>query len=692
MSDAIGPSSSRQARQPTWYVDRLTFASVLRVASDARRGTTIIHYSIDPAVGPLLRAVGAASAHETDIRMGDLNLSVVRTVDGVAACNARMEIVRDYLARVRLHWATTLAPLRILTGCDPDRVLLFLAKVAEPRLVRLLSNAFLAAWDSRDSGAPPRFLYRPIPWLEDFDAILAEHAGVHPVPVSALRPAHARVGTSTPPVVGRVAGSPAHSRGRIHLSRPFAGTYSTSLSTNLRCSFFMFALTGLPRGKTLMHVRPNPGMGTAGASHEEARMLADMGVGLVGLKSGAVSPEDGPTWRPGATFASGVLRVGFGLLRAAIRAVFTGRRVPWWVWRALVEYGVRFAWWRDVFSANRIAVHIDNEDFSPSTVPMNDALASVGGVSFSYQWSDLQVATVALAGSADVQFCFSPAYLPLWRTNASAVGRLVSVGYITDHAFEAVRPAAGALRERVLESGARYVVTYFDENSSDDAYSAVTNAMSCETYEALLNEVLADPTLAVLAKPKRPGTFARRHARIADLIARATSTGRFLVLGGEGAMTNEYPSQAAQAADLCLGGLLGRTAVLEGFLSGTKGVFFDDVGLTNASEYTTELGRTLFPSIDDLLRALRRFREDPQSVPGFGDLTEWAAPKDPFRDGKASLRMGSYILWVREALEAGATREEAVATADLRFGEAWSADNIITLRAQTDATGEGKIA
>ncbi len=64
------------------------------------------------------------------------------------------------------------------------------------------------------------------------------------------------------------------------------------------------------------------------------------------------------------------------------------------------------------------------------------------------------------------------------------------------------------------------------------------------------------------------------------------------------------------------------------------------------------------------------------SVPGFGDLSAWARDKDPFKDGKASLRMGHYLDWLLEKFDQGLTREEAVGHANRMYAQIWGADNV----------------
>ena len=55
---------------------------------------------------------------------------------------------------------------------------------------------------------------------------------------------------------------------------------------------------------------------------------------------------------------------------------------------------------------------------------------------------------------------------------------------------------------------------------------------------------------------------------------------------------------------------------------------------------------------------------------------------DPFRDGKAATRIGGYMTWLIESLDAGKTRQAAIEQANERYAGRYGWDEIVRL---TDA-------
>ncbi len=145
-------------------------------------------------------------------------------------------------------------------------------------------------------------------------------------------------------------------------------------------------------------------------------------------------------------------------------------------------------------------------------------------------------------------------------------------------------------------------------------------------------------------------------------------------------VTDQYPAEAAQAADLCVGLLLSGTAALESYLSGTPTVFLDLERFPSNPVYKSGKNKVVFDSLDNLFLVIKQYRGDPQSVPGFGDLTTWVRDRDTFKDGNASLRIGLYIKWLFEKLEEGIGREETIEYANQKYAALWGKENVIKCR------------
>jgi len=338
----------------------------------------------------------------------------------------------------------------------------------------------------------------------------------------------------------------------------------------------------------------------------------------------------------------------------------------------------RYSYWHDFFKTTGIKIKIDQQDMGREHVPMNMALERNKGVSITYQWSNHMHFPVLLSRYTDILFSFGPAYVNIWKETRIQLTNLIYSGYITDYAFNNVKEDAMRLREKLLGNGAEYIICFFDENSSNDRMSVITDNTTASVHKFFLEKLIEDSSLGLILKPGFPNTFYKRLSSVSGLIQKAKATGRCIIIDkGEALKTDMYPSEAAQAADIAVGLLLSGTAALESYLSGARTVFLDLEKLYSNPVYEWGKGKIVFDSMDDIFTAISRYRNDPESMPEFGDLSEWAKDKDPFRDGKASLRIGNYINWLFDAFKEGKGRDEAMAFANSKYAEDWGAENIV---------------
>jgi hypothetical protein len=52
---------------------------------------------------------------------------------------------------------------------------------------------------------------------------------------------------------------------------------------------------------------------------------------------------------------------------------------------------------------------------------------------------------------------------------------------------------------------------------------------------------------------------------------------------------------------------------------------------------------------------------------------------DPFRDGQAARRMGTYLKWLIDGFDHGLDRETIMADATERYVQEWGADKVIAI-------------
>ena len=138
-------------------------------------------------------------------------------------------------------------------------------------------------------------------------------------------------------------------------------------------------------------------------------------------------------------------------------------------------------------------------------------------------------------------------------------------------------------------------------------------------------------------------------------------------------MDNVYgrlPSEAAFAADMAVG--IGVSSALsEAVIAGRRGANCDLTKVHSHPYYQWGYNKIIFDDIDKLMDVMRRFKEDPESEPGFGDFSAVIDRLDPFRDGQAGKRVGTYMRWFLEAVDAGNGRETALQLVNERYAAEW---------------------
>ena len=86
----------------------------------------------------------------------------------------------------------------------------------------------------------------------------------------------------------------------------------------------------------------------------------------------------------------------------------------------------------------------------------------------------------------------------------------------------------------------------------------------------------------------------------------------------------------------------------------------------------------MFDDLHELIAAIRRYRAG--ELPALGDHSSILDEIDPFRDGQAGERIGTYIRWFLDKLNAGHSRDEALAWANAQYVAQWGDDKVALTR------------
>ncbi|MBI4308818.1 MAG: hypothetical protein HY591_00650 [Candidatus Omnitrophica bacterium] len=357
---------------------------------------------------------------------------------------------------------------------------------------------------------------------------------------------------------------------------------------------------------------------------------------------------------------------------------FAGASEIKWFKKGCRDYFEQYYYWRDFFSRTRTKIYNTWYKYDAQHMIMTDAIHGVGGILSVYQRAYEDVVRPETCVWADVVFGFSREGIELEKASLSVIPYYVVTGYVGDCRLESVRPMAREIRTRILKNGARHIVAYFDENSQDTRWHTGHKPMR-ENYVFLLEKILQDPRLGLVIKPKTPVTLRQRLAHVNDLLVKAEATGRCFVFEEGSIQGSHPPAVAALACDFAIHGhLCASTAGFESALAGVPTLLLDREGWPTSKLHG--LGpRVAFTDWEDLWKICEEHWQRPGGLPGFGDWSPMIKDMDPFRDGKAAYRIGSYLKWLLDGFKNNLPREKILAEAADRYREQWGSDKIASI-------------
>lgn len=349
-----------------------------------------------------------------------------------------------------------------------------------------------------------------------------------------------------------------------------------------------------------------------------------------------------------------------------------------WLKQQIANYYIEFNYWTDLFKRYGVMAYVSWNKYGPFHCVIADALESLGGVTAIYQRAFEEFPSPSTTVATDIVFAFSQKSLDKERDLKSIIPYHVTIGYIGDHRFPLLKKYAQQVRDKLRKRGATKILAFFDENSGGDPRLAIGHELTRINYAFLLEKVLSEPWLGLVLKPKTHLSLRERlGVRIADLLRRAEETGRCFILE-RGALVNCYPpALAALASDIAIHGhLCAATAGVESALAGVPTLFMDYEKWHMSSLYKLGKGQVVFTDWQDLWNVCQEHWNSPSGIPGFGDWSSMLDELDPFRDGRAAERMGTYLNWILDGFKAGLPRKTVLADAAERYCKIWGKDKI----------------
>ena len=346
----------------------------------------------------------------------------------------------------------------------------------------------------------------------------------------------------------------------------------------------------------------------------------------------------------------------------------------------LNSYDLDRFYWASLFKQQGVKIFLTWFKYSNNHIAWSDAIRDNRGISVVWQMAFDGFKNAECVLKSDIVFSFSKFSDEIEKKLESKIKYNVVIGYPKDYAASLLKDEAYKLREKLEANGAKKIVFVIDENSNDDSRWHTGHKLQRENYSHIIEKVLEVPWLGVVFKPKRIIDLRLRLGPVADLLEKAEATGRCYVYDSSGRYTTSAPPVlAGLSADVCIHGHLDSgTAALECALEGLPTLLIDREGTIDSKLNELPEGKVVFKDWPSTIDAIMEYFNTPEDISGFGDWTSIIDDLDPFRDGMAAFRMGTYLQWLIEGFENNLDREVIMANAAERYKKQWGADKVIT--------------
>lgn len=341
-----------------------------------------------------------------------------------------------------------------------------------------------------------------------------------------------------------------------------------------------------------------------------------------------------------------------------------------WLLELLLWLFDRRGLYQAILASQNIKVHFGLfPESNQNLIALHMAVERSGAVDVYVHWSNHPDAQIFPLH--DVYFTWGPYYRPFYEQGGHGIRNLIYSGYPFDYAFTQLRDKALEYRRQLMTRGVRFVIAYFDNAYWEEGWFSKESLL--KSYRVLLKEVASHPDWALVIKPKRAGTFQFIFEDdIPERIGQLQKEGRCLILD-----KGELPALAALASDIVIGFGTFSTPGVESALAGVPTLLYDPSVQLSHPFYKGGQGKFIFTDMTLLLKTVINFYRSPNSLRSCGYETSLLREIDPYQDGKASQRIGTYIRMLWEEITYGSDREGAIRKANERFQKEFGSDKVI---------------
>lgn len=288
-------------------------------------------------------------------------------------------------------------------------------------------------------------------------------------------------------------------------------------------------------------------------------------------------------------------------------------------------------------------------------------------VRFGTHWSCLNVPHVSSLRCHEVYFVWGAHDLKIiLDSEAPTKNLLISGSFLTEYSNDEEVKKGKDIVQLMRNRGVKYTLTLFDSSFE------VTNF-----YRFFLEWLVNDPGLGIIIKSKGTSWDMFKKKATGKLAQQAVDSGRVYMMPA-----HVSPADASLLSDFAVG-TTGISAIAAAALKGSKVLFLDyekmGRGLLEPYGLFHSLGpkRCVFSEPETLKEAILEYINNPEANPYLGDASPILDKIDPFRDGKASQRIGEYVNWYLEGVDQNLSKNDALCQATEKYATKWGADKVI---------------
>jgi hypothetical protein len=342
-----------------------------------------------------------------------------------------------------------------------------------------------------------------------------------------------------------------------------------------------------------------------------------------------------------------------------------------WKTLMLLQLQTVFMLWKSVFQQLGIKMLISlSEIDSMKTAKMMAANLSNGAV-FTGHLSNNQLNYVLQERFYHIVFVWGPHfYSHIFERCADKT--VVVTGYYLDYKFKDYNVKANKIRMKYPD---KFILTFMDNSFFQDIpYSIETMR---KVYGLFFDIIDLYPQVILFVKTKRAEIF-NKTRRVIPTIDKYINRGKIVPFIKDTDTNQSYkPALIALASDLVIG--LGiNSAATESQFAGVPSFHFD-LSKTEDNRFARNgLGTIVFQSVESMREAIERQINLETALP-YDEIDHFYNDLDPFRDGRAAERIGSYMKWLLDGFNAGLSCENAIRDAAVRYCSEWGYDKVISL-------------